>query len=398
MSGAPGFRLGALLVMGLVGSSTAQAQSGPEEIKVLVVFTEDAKTKIENDQLWHPTFNNNDPDEFAQDVIDGMNEVLENSGLDDDVEWVLTGTDDIDYDENGSGAAGNNTESSNNKNETAGEIADHGDEIMIGNETVDDAMDYAEADILIVVADWQDPGGDPNENDCCGAVSGILDDVNGDVDNNVIVIDEVDTRGRVAAHEAAHIGGVIHENDTANTPAEDSAVAIKIEGTGGDPDVASIGASECDPADCEESDTYSSPDIDFTDSKGNTHTMGDEDHDAVSTLKKTLPKIADYAEDRPVGPPTTATTRQAWYYGCVAGLQSFHATWDSTNLRYGDYFEVEYGPGVGWTPWYEGGSSCVPINTVLTEIFFRVRVVNKHGQASTWATFGAFGSCGGVPL
>ncbi len=97
-------------------------------------------------------------------------------------------------------------------------------------------------------------------------------------------------------------------------------------------------------------------------------------------------------------PPAPATTTLLWFGYCLGDLNSFTATWDSTNLRPGDYFEVEYLNGAIWTPWYEGAASCNPINSNFPEMTVRIRVVDILGQVSDWISVFAQGNCGGDPF
>jgi len=92
------------------------------------------------------------------------------------------------------------------------------------------------------------------------------------------------------------------------------------------------------------------------------------------------------------GPPTTALV---WFNDCMFGdIYSYTATWDSTNLNPGDYFEVQYASGSGWIPWFEGAASCHAIHTTFPEINVQIRVVDIFGQVSEWFYIFAQGNCG----
>lgn len=96
-------------------------------------------------------------------------------------------------------------------------------------------------------------------------------------------------------------------------------------------------------------------------------------------------------------PPTVPTTAEVWFNDCISSsIYSFTATWDSTNLNPGDYFEVEYMSGSGWTQWFEGAASCNPINSSFAEMSVRFRVVGDDEQTSPWIIKFVLGDCGGI--
>lgn len=385
-----------LLFIAIIPLEPAAAQSGPKKLRVLVIYTEDAIGRIQDPSETSHADDNNSIADYALNRIEDMNEVLINSGLGDLVEVEFGGlTTPDEYDENNVSDPGvfGDTSSVDGLYDTVIDFEFGG--VTFGGQDLETIRDELDIDVAIIVAspeNIQPPSVYEN-----GRVTGLLGDSEGTPSRWVFGTHELLAEdGYTWAHELGHLGGVAHpQEEYGSDPLEDGARAYETEDATGMYGSVAMGTNcgdyeEDNPGKtCERLPQYSDKDADVLDAQGGVRgKLGDSDHDAVETLRNTLPKMADYAETLDANEPPPEPNLQAFFMYCRHKEPRFDVTWwpGDQHTPVSSY-QVQRQTNSGlWQGWYGGGQSCTIIGGSISGLDYRIRARNANGN-SDWVNF-----------
>lgn len=171
-----------------------QAYADPAVIDVLVVYTPDAANEIDT----------NGPgglintETHADANIGGMNQVLKDSGLDDNATFRNAGVYEMDdFDEDDWINHTPNADVPRHNRTISTEINTNPGNHTAGGTTIEDLMTQTGADIVIVVG---------HNTSASGAVEENLEDIDGDSGNYTATVDVAKTGGLIWMHEVGHLG------------------------------------------------------------------------------------------------------------------------------------------------------------------------------------------------
>lgn len=188
--------------------SLAAVAQTPPELKILYVYTDRARAKINVDETIQMAGITNIT-QHAIAIHNGMRAILKNSGLDTSVNATIAGITVLlpisnDWEE----------PSSNEAREMLTDFNATPNTVHIGGVTLDVWMEDFEADIVVLVSDTFKLDGEP-----ILGLANLLTDIAGDKDNYTVVVDVDSLAGVVLAHEIAHTGGAW---DGTNTEDDDT--------------------------------------------------------------------------------------------------------------------------------------------------------------------------------
>jgi len=343
-------------------SLTAEAQ--PSSIRVLVIYSGAAENAVQ--QMGSNT------SAHADSRVTGVNDILENSGLDDvaqvDVAGVIPG---LVYDEN--------DPYSGDYAQIAEQISDNAGSITVGGQagggkSVDELRTERFADVIVVVMDQTNTGLD-------GGAAGI-----GPNPSDFVVVVDVDTFENVWAHEIGHLAGATHEDGYVDIP------------TGNWPGVTVDAAGNACPPEfleCVYLPVFSKDGGTFQASNQHVYTIGDETHDATGKLEQNLPQLGQFAENAATaaGGAPASPSAVAEFLSCIGHTSQFSVTWwpGSGGGPVG-IFEVERLVGSTWFPYYDDYDDMCKLFTASSNTHFRIRGHNAAGT-SDWNNFLADAEC-----